>query len=287
MCKGSAVPWGLALILACVSISPHSSASAAGVQKWLKKEFKESRRQAQPQPKEKRSVARPSRNYATKPPSTPRAPIATDSFPQTVSAPPVRVALLIGNQGYDPSVGTLKNPHNDVTIVGASLLAQGFEVLPPIKDGSRGAMFRGVREIVRRLNAAAAGSIGFIYYSGHGAADKDSNINYLIPIDAREPGSPVFWDESIKLDDIIALLNSATDAVKFVVFDACRNELQLPTKDTTKGLVPVAEQQGISPMPVRLAGRLPIAARRVAPTPRPLPWSWAGRVWTISTSFKM
>jgi uncharacterized caspase-like protein len=29
------------------------------------------------------------------------------------------------------------------------------------------------------------------------------------------------------------------------VFDACRNELQLPAKDTTKGLVPVAEQQGM------------------------------------------
>jgi hypothetical protein len=30
-----------------------------------------------------------------------------------------------------------------------------------------------------------------------------------------------------------------------VVFDACRNELLLPTKDTSKGLVPVAEQQGM------------------------------------------
>jgi uncharacterized protein len=29
------------------------------------------------------------------------------------------------------------------------------------------------------------------------------------------------------------------------VFDACRNELQLPTKDTTKGLVPVAQQLGM------------------------------------------
>jgi hypothetical protein len=36
----------------------------------------------------------------------------------------------------------------------------------------------------------------------------------------------------------------ALGAVKFVVFDACRNELQLPSRDTSKGLVPVAEQQG-------------------------------------------
>ena len=35
------------------------------------------------------------------------------------------------------------------------------------------------------------------------------------------------------------------DPRRSFVLDACRNELQLPTKDTTKGLVPVAEQQGM------------------------------------------
>jgi uncharacterized caspase-like protein len=153
--------------------------------------------------------------------------------------------LLIANQAYDPTVGILKNPYNDVAVVGASLRSQGFEVLPEIRDGGRIPTFQGVRELVRRLKAAAAGSIGFVYYSGHGAADKDANVNYLIPVDAREPGSPTFWDDSIKLDDILALLNGASDAVKFIVFDACRNELQLPTKDTTKGLAPIAEQQGM------------------------------------------
>ena len=46
-------------------------------------------------------------------------------------------------------------------------------------------MLGGVRALVRRLNAAGAGAIGFIYYSGHGAAEKDTNINYLIPVDAQ------------------------------------------------------------------------------------------------------
>jgi uncharacterized caspase-like protein len=87
--------------------------------------------------------------------------------------------------------------------------------------------------------------IGFIYYSGHGAGENDTNINYLIPVDAKEPGSSAFWDESLKLDDILRLLDGARSAAKFIVFDACRSELQLPTKDTTKGLVPVAEQQGM------------------------------------------
>jgi hypothetical protein len=160
------------------------------------------------------------------------------------SAQEKRFALLIGNQAYDTSVGVLKNPHNDVTIVAEALKKQNFEILPVVKDARRSAILGAVRDLVRHLNVAGAGSVGFLYYSGHGAAEKDTNINYLIPVDAKDPGSASFWDDSVKLDDIMRLLDGARGAVKFVVFDACRNELQLPTRDTSKGLVPVAEQQG-------------------------------------------
>jgi uncharacterized caspase-like protein len=163
----------------------------------------------------------------------------------TLARAEARIALLIGNQGYDRSVGILKNPYNDIAVVGDALAQQGFQVLPPIKDATRVAILGGVRDLVRRLNTAGVGAIGFIYYSGHGAAEKDTNINYLIPVDAQEPGTVAFWDASLKLDDILRLLDGARSAAKFIVFDACRSELQLPTKDTTKGLVPVAEQQGM------------------------------------------
>jgi uncharacterized caspase-like protein len=106
-----------------------------------------------------------------------------------------RIALLIGNQGYNASVGTLKNPFNDIAMVGDALSKQGFEILPPIKDAKRSGMLGGVRDLVRRLNAAGAGAIGFIYYSGHGAAEKDTNTNYLIPVDASAPGTSAFWDD--------------------------------------------------------------------------------------------
>jgi uncharacterized caspase-like protein len=99
--------------------------------------------------------------------------------------------------------------------------------------------------LVRRLNGAGSGAIRFVYYSGHGAAEKDTNINYLIPVDAKEPGTTAFWDESVKLDDVLRLLDGARSAAKFVVFDACRKELQLPTKDTSKGACPCGEQQGM------------------------------------------
>jgi formylglycine-generating enzyme required for sulfatase activity len=163
----------------------------------------------------------------------------------SVAQAEARIALLIGNQGYSATVGTLKNPFNDIAVVGDALSRQGFEVLPPIKDAKRSAILAGVRDLVRRLNVAGAGAVGFIYYSGHGAAEKDTNINYLIPVDASAPGTSAFWDDSVKLDDVLRLLDGARSAAKFIVFDACRTELRLPTKDTSKGLLPVAEQQGM------------------------------------------
>ena len=173
------------------------------------------------------------------------AAIAFILLPTALHAQEKRIALLIGNRAYDTSVGTLKNPHNDIAVVGEALAKQGFEVLPAIRDARRSTILGGVRELVRKLNTAGAGTIGFLYYSGHGAAEKDTNVNYLIPVDAKEPGSTTFWDESLKLDDVLRLLEGARSAAKFIVFDACRNELQLPSKDTTKGLVPVSEQQGM------------------------------------------
>jgi hypothetical protein len=48
-----------------------------------------------------------------------------------VVAPPcaawaqAKIALLIGNQAYDRSVGVLKNPHNDISVVDGALRHAG------------------------------------------------------------------------------------------------------------------------------------------------------------------
>ena len=192
-----------------------------------------------------------------------------------------RIALLIGNQVYDPSVGVLKNPLNDIALVGQALSRQGFDVLPTIKKAKRTDILGGVRDLVRRLNAAGSGAIGFIYYSGHGAAEKDTNINYLIPVDAKEPGTTAFWDESVKIDDEMRLLDGARSAAKFVVFDAvnCNSRARKPARASC----PWPSSKGCSlPTPAR-RGTLPqIAATMAGPTPRLSQPSLAGPVSIIS-----
>lgn len=79
-----------------------------------------------------------------------------------------RIALVIGNQAYADAVGPLKNPHNDIKLVGAALAALGFDVTP-VKDADYGTLEKAIKGHIARVRSAGAGAISFVYYSGHGA----------------------------------------------------------------------------------------------------------------------
>src|SRR5262249_22065511 len=90
-----------------------------------------------------------------------------------------RIALLIGNQGYADSVGPLRNPSNDIALVGRSLQQVGFRLLAARRDASRDEMLFGVYELAEGLRKVGPGALGFLYYTGHGVAVGGENV--LIP----------------------------------------------------------------------------------------------------------
>ena len=153
-----------------------------------------------------------------------------------------RIALVIGNQGYATDVGPLKNPHKDIFIVGAALARVGFEILAPLRDAARDQILYAVHDLADRLRAAGPDAVGFFYYSGHGVAvDGD---NFLIPVNVRSTTRRDLDVGGIKLTEIVAILNeNAPQAVHFIVFDACRNNLG--GIRGARGFVPVAEKPGM------------------------------------------
>ena len=66
---------------------------------------------------------------------------------------PARLALLIGNKGYTAKVGVLKNPHNDVDLVAASLTRVGFKVTV-LKDATYKQMDTALKRYVEILPQA-------------------------------------------------------------------------------------------------------------------------------------
>jgi len=153
-----------------------------------------------------------------------------------------RLALLIANQSYAAEVGPLKNPRNDIRVVGTALGQVGFDVGTPLGDATREQILLAVHDFADRLAAAGPGVIGFLYYSGHGVAVGGDNI--IVPVSAKSTTQRELAIAGVKLDQIAATLNErAPQALHFIVFDACRNNLA-GTRGA-KGFVPVAERPGM------------------------------------------
>src|SRR5262245_8668893 len=153
-----------------------------------------------------------------------------------------RIALLIGNKDYQPGVGSLTNPLNDIRIVGDALRAIGFEVLKPTQNATRAAMLRAILEFTAKLKAAGPDAVGFLYYSGHGIAS--AGENYLIPVDVEVPSTVELSVQGVKHSEVLAILRGeAPNAAHYLVLDACRNTLQGARGG--KGFIPVGQQSGV------------------------------------------
>lgn len=168
----------------------------------------------------------------------------------SVAAGSNRIALLIGNEGYSREVGPLTNPHNDVELVGASLVKLGFQV-EVLRDASYRRMDIAIRRYVDRVRLAGAEAIGFLYYSGHGIANPQTKQNFLVPVDATSANSSRIWYESFLQDEIIRrIAKQSSNATHFVVFDSCRNELNVTggaakSLGSSKGFLPVERTTGV------------------------------------------
>jgi uncharacterized caspase-like protein len=160
-----------------------------------------------------------------------------------------RIALLIGNQGYNAKVGLLTNPHKDIALVGAALEKLGFKTTL-IKDADYRSIDAAIKRHISTVRHEGQGTVSFVYYSGHGAADPDTKINYLIPVDVANADDDELWNYSLNLNIVVEGLRAqAPNATHYVVFDACRNELNLTRKGkkalADKGFVPIAYTPGV------------------------------------------
>jgi uncharacterized caspase-like protein len=158
-----------------------------------------------------------------------------------------RVALLIGNQSYGASIGPLKNPLNDTGLVAQSLKDSGFETTI-VRDATRIDILRALDRFATRVGAAGAGAISFFYYSGHGVARPNDHVNFIIPVDVKDMSDDDVWYTAVPLDSILsALTTNAPDASHFVVFDACRSELHVASREKgieTKAFAPMVGRNG-------------------------------------------
>ncbi len=136
-------------------------------------------------------------------------------FVQAASAKERRVALVIGNSGYE-HVSRLPNPANDAEDLGRALERLGFDVTSGLDME-----YREMRLALRDFSDKATDAdVALIYFAGHGI--EIDKINYLIPINAELKSDRDIDFEAIRLDTVIGSL-ADTKGVRIVLLDACRN----------------------------------------------------------------
>ena len=135
-------------------------------------------------------------------------------------APP-RVALVVGNGGYDPAnIARLDNPVNDARLMAKTLESIGFEV-SLATDADRNAMTEAIEEFGKRLRRAGSEAVGLFYYAGHGV--EAGGVNYLIPLGAEIESAMEFQGDAVPAQWVLSWMEAAGNRLNMVVLDACRN----------------------------------------------------------------
>lgn len=165
----------------------------------------------------------PVRDAITAIPGELKGPIASgvSRAKPTSTAGGKRVALVIGNEAYDgKSWSRLASGEEDAAAVARILRDElGFTVIEET-NLKRREMLAAIDAFEDALDKDAT---ALLYYSGHGMALGADN--YLIPVDAPDGSSErILREESVKLDDFLAVFKAKSTGLNVVVLDACRSD---------------------------------------------------------------
>jgi formylglycine-generating enzyme required for sulfatase activity len=126
-----------------------------------------------------------------------------------------KVALVIGNNSYRSQ--PLDNPVRDAEAIGKMLRELGFDV-QVVTNADRMASVRALQSFRERLRGAG---VGLFYFAGHGVQMDGSN--FLIPVDADLGSEDQIKYNTLRLDDVMAMLDQSGAGARIVILDACRN----------------------------------------------------------------
>ena len=132
-----------------------------------------------------------------------------------------RVALVVGNGGYDPAnITRLDNPVNDARLMASTLETVGFEV-SLVTDADRESMNEAIEEFGRRLKVEGRDAVGLFYYAGHGVEAKGRN--YLIPLGAEIGSELEFQSSAVRAQYVLDWMEHAGNRLNMLILDACRD----------------------------------------------------------------
>jgi hypothetical protein len=186
------------------------------------------------------SLSRQTQNQTAQAEPQPAPAAANDGGSLALRGAEQRVALVIGNANY-MNAPQLANPDNDAQSMAQFLNKAGFEVIAAT-DLTQNDMIRVMQDFSTKVAARGPNTVAMIYYAGHGV--QLAGENYLIPVDAKVSSPSDLIDNSVRLVDVMATLDTIPSRMRIVVLDACRNNPFPGVNDAGRGLAIVDAPNG-------------------------------------------
>ncbi len=168
---------------------------------------------------------------------------------QALPGPEQRVALVIGNSNYR-NAAPLPNPDNDAQSVAELLNSAGFDVIAAT-DLTQNDLIKVVQNFSAKVAESGPNTVAMVYYAGHGV--QVAGENYLIPVDAKVATPSDLVNNSLRLVDLMATLETIPSRLRIVMLDSCRNNPFPEIDDAGRGLAivdaPVRSIVGYSTAP--------------------------------------
>lgn len=155
------------------------------------------------------------------------------------SQPPKRIALVIGAQNYS-DLPPLRNSLSDARAISATLQKKGFVVQSLYDPKTKREIKDGINWYFTQMRDQN-GAVGLIYYAGHGMQYQGEN--FIIPTSATLQNPGDLEDYCVKMNTVIAILNSATTSLNILLLDACRS-LPSFTRGVEQGLTKMDAPEG-------------------------------------------
>lgn len=143
-----------------------------------------------------------------------------------------RIALVIGNSEYiNEQINDLPNSAQDAKDIAQTLRSLGFRVTSGT-DLTRAEILMLVQQVQKSLKPE---DVALFYFAGH--AIQLGSENFLIPVDAYGTDEATIRQRSVKLQTVLAEMESRADR-NIVILDACRNNpFDLPNTGRAIGSV--------------------------------------------------
>jgi tetratricopeptide (TPR) repeat protein len=145
-----------------------------------------------------------------------------------------RLALVIGNAGYEGDDTPLKDPVSNARALGEQLGRLGFDV-----DVGENLGKEAMRSAIERFyGKIKPGSAALIFFSGY--AIQSERQTYMIPVNASIWTEPYVRRDGFSLDRVLAEMDSKGARVKIAILDASRaNLFERRFRPVPGGLAPV------------------------------------------------